>query len=171
MTKNKTKNYLFFVTIIIADVILVILLIWLVTQSNSLSEQNALLKGQLDDITAKKSTITNNKTEALRFAESFQVLNKYFTTSDQKVLLFVELEKLANQAGISYNLNNATEATRIYIDMNIKGSFQNIYHFIRLLETNGYWVSFEKILLVRGTEKGVANWSGSIVINIPNLDN
>ena len=82
MTKNKTKNYLFFVTIIIADVILVILLIWLVTQSNSLSEQNALLKGQLDDITAKKSTITNNKTEALRFAESFQVLNKYFTTSE-----------------------------------------------------------------------------------------
>lgn len=169
MQKSKSKNYLP-ILIIIADIILAVFLVWLVMQTNNFSEQNALLKGQLDDLAAKKSELSTNKTGSAHLADSLQILDGYFVSSDQKVLLIDSLEKLASQAGIGYVLNNAIDGDRISLDISVKGSFRSIYYFIRLLETSGYWVSFEKLSLSRGTDKVVGDWSGSMVINIPNSD-
>lgn len=166
MSKNNPPNY-FPIMIITADIILVVFLGWLIIQTNSLSKQNAVVKGQLDDLTAKKSQLSTNKTESGRLADSLQILNGYFVSPEEKVLVIDNLEKLASQAGITYTLNNALDGERVALDMSVKGSWRNIYYFIRLLETDNYWISFEKISLARGTDKEVGTWSGSLVINIP----
>ena len=133
MLQNKSKNY-FPILIITADIVLVIFLGWLVIQVNSLSGQNALIKSQLDDLTAQKSQLSTNRTESGRLADSLQILNGYFVSSEEKVLLIDNLEKLANQAGITYTLNNAIDGERIALDMSVKGTFRNIYYFIKLIK-------------------------------------
>lgn len=167
MFSRKTRNY-FPIFIIFADILLVVFLIWLVIQTSSLSSQNALLKRQSDDAAAKKNQLFNNRIEAGRISDSLEILNGYFISPEEKFLVIDNLEKLASIAHITYILNNAIDGEQVSLDLSVKGPFQNIYHFMRLLETGGYWVSFEKILLSRGVEANKVNWTGSIVISIPN---
>ena len=169
MLKSKNKNY-FLVLILIVNIILGGILVWLAFDVNSLSEQNALTKRQLDDLSIKKSNLATNRLESLKINDSLQILDGYFVSADQKVLMIADLEKLASKAGVAYVLNNAVDASRVLLDISVKGSFRNIYYFISLMEANHYWVSFEKISLLRGTEKGIGVWSGSMVISIPNSD-
>jgi hypothetical protein len=167
MGNSKTKKY-FPVIIIFIDIVLIVFLIWLVTQVNNLSGQNALVKNQLDTISLKESRLSTSKMEASRLVDSLQKISGYFISPEEKIVVIDNLEKLASRAGIAYTLNNAVDGERMSLDMNVKGSFQNIYYFIRLLETSGYWVSFENFSLSRGTTGKTGGWSGSIVINIPN---
>jgi hypothetical protein len=169
MPKNKVKNY-FPTLIILANIILAVFLGWLIIQVNQQSNQNALVKNQLADLTTQKSQMSMSKTESGRLADSLQILNGYFVSPEEKVLLIDRLEKLADKAGITYSLNNAIDGERVSLDMSVKGTFRNIYYFIKLLESNNYWVSFEKISLSRGTDKGAGTWSGSLVITIPKSD-
>lgn len=169
MTNNKLKKYLPML-IITVDIILVLFLLWSMYKVNSLSNQNALIKWQVDELIDKKSKLSTNKSEVGRLDESLMILNSYFVSSEERVSMIDNLEKLAGKSNVGYVLNNAIEGDRMSLDIGVKGSFRNIYYFIRLLETSGYWVSFEKVSLSRSTEGGIGSWSGSIVVNIPNSD-
>ncbi len=170
MLHLKTKYYTA-ALIILADIILVIFLFWCLGQLISLSDQNAQILGKLEELTAKKSKVSLNKVAADRSAESVEILNKYFISSEEKVLALDALEKLASKSGINYTLNNATDGERVMLDISVKGSYGNIYYFIKLLENSDYWVSFEKISLSRGVElKAAGAWSGSLVVGIPTTE-
>lgn len=169
MIANKKINYLP-ILIILGNLILLVFLGWLIFQTNNLSTQNASVENQLISLMKKKNEIISSKNDSTYLVDSLKVLNGYFILPDQKVLVIANLEKLAKQAGIDYVLNNAIDGQRVSLDMSVGGPFKNIYYFIRLLETNGYWVSFEKISLSKGAVAKSSHWVGSMVVSIPNAD-
>jgi hypothetical protein len=162
-----TKKIL--ILVILGDIILAAFLVWSFYQFRGLSAQNSLLDDNIENLSFKKRSMLSNKTESGYLDNSILVLKSYFISSDQKIAVIDNLEKIAGRSGITYVLNNAVDGEKVSLDIGVRGSFRDIYYFIRLLEESGYWVSFDKVSLSRNSDRE-GNWSGSMVINIPNLD-
>jgi len=155
------------ISLIIALVAMLFLfggLIWFSSPTLDLSEQNDVLSTKINEIEAKRNDYSGVKSGAVETQEKLAILAGYFISPDGKVVAIDRLESIAKTAGVKYSLNNAIDGPRVSFDLSVNGSFRNIYQFLKLLETSGYWVSFDHLSLARGVN-GI--WSGSMVVNIP----
>lgn len=162
----KHRNYSL-VPIILIACLLGGVLIWLWSGLLGLAGQNGALSLQIRELEAKQSRFSGSRLELAKTQEVLAVLSHYVVFSDRQVVMISDLEAIAKQSGIAYSLNNAVQTDKMTLDMNIGGSYRNVFHFLKLLETIGYWVSFDRLALNRGALDKQAVWSGNIVVGIP----
>lgn len=161
VNRSAKKVFIFVVSV---NLVVVILVTWFLFYSISSFRTNEILVEKAGQESANLNSPSRGQSGYL--AKSLDDLNAYFVSPEGRVALLAELEALAAQSGITYVLNSANDGPQISLDLNVRGTFQNIYYFIRLLESSGYWVSFENVSLSKGTD---GKWSGSLVVSIPNV--
>lgn len=166
MTNFKEKKYLLIFLFIII-LLLGGLLFWVSRQTLSLARENALLEARNIEMTNVSQRFSLFRTSPNSSVDALSVLNSYFVSSDQRVAVIDKLEQLAKTAQVDYLLNNASDGEEVSFDVTIKGSFSNLYHFLRLLETSGYLVIFDHIGLTAATLKTGVEWTGTILVKIP----
>lgn len=167
MLKCKKTNF-FWIPVLIIDVLLLSILFFISLRALDVAGKNSVMDLELAELGLERGGASPAKSGGRSITDSLQILTGYFVAPDQKVSVIDTLEKMAGQSGILYEFNNALEGDRIRLDIGITGSFSNIYYFISLLENAGYWVTFEKMSLTRGTTENPSAWSGNLQINIPN---
>lgn len=162
------KNKKGIIAIIILDLVLATVLGWSCLETIHLAEQNAQMSAQISEFENRRQNFSKVRSETDDLKMTLDVLNSYLIPSDQRVLLIDTLEDLGRLAGIKYELNNASEGERLSLDANLSGSFVDIFHFLKLAESSGYWLTYEKLSLLRAAG-GKGGWSGSLVVNIPSV--
>jgi len=166
MTNFKEKRYLliFLTTVIL---FLGFLFFWWSKQTLNLARENVLSEAKNNEIENMQQRFSLFRPSTNSSVDLVSILNSYFVSFDQRVIIIDKMEQLAKAAKIDYLLNNASDGEEISLDITVKGQFSNIYHFLRLLETSGYLISFDSLNLNATNVKGGVDWTGTVIIKIP----
>ena len=95
------------------------------------------------------------------------VLGTYFVGEDEKVVLIEQLEALATQSGVGYELGNATDKDALTLDIGLTGSFSSIYYYLELLEHLPHKAVVERLELANGVKDSdtSSKWQAQVVVS------
>lgn len=108
-------------------------------------------------------------------ADSSSNLFKYFPALGQEVVTLERLEDLAKEGPVSLSIVSAQPNNEgVTVNLEARGSFPALYHYLRLLEQMDLYLVFEQTDLRQVSEDGEdsgGEWLLESTINIPTIKN
>ncbi|MCX6713153.1 MAG: hypothetical protein NTY66_03030 [Candidatus Vogelbacteria bacterium] len=160
------NRYLKLIWIILVVAAILAVLSWLLFRTADLVRQNGQMTGQIADRQLSGSGDGASRTEVAKLKEVQAILDRYIVGQDDQISVISDLENLARTTNVKYTLKNALLTDKLALDIEVSGTYRDLYWFIRLIEEKGYWVSFEKLALSRAALAD-GSWSGILTITVP----
>jgi len=129
-----------------------------------------------------ESSLINDNLEDT--AQERYKINTYFVKGDKVgVANFIEsLENMGKVSGVvvdvsglflkdsdEKNSEGVNEVGSMGLNLKITGKWENAVHFLKLLETAPYVITFEKVYFEKNSAKDSSDWDGSFNINVMKL--
>ncbi len=135
----------------------------------ALENEKQTIERQTIDVAALAASL--RATEADRAA-----LSSYFVDSENAATFLEAIESISTAAGVSLKFSSVdivtdTPLPQLKVNAKATGSFKNLSHFIQMLETMPYEISFSKASLKRTpvsaeVVQAIPEWQFEFVINL-----
>lgn len=129
--------------------------------------ESSLINDNLEDTAQERYKINayfvrGNKVGVANFIESLENMGKISG-------VVVDVSGLFLKDSDEKKLEEMNEVGSMGLNLKITGEWGNVVHFLKLLETAPYKISFEKIYLEKNSAKDSVDWDGSFNINVMKL--
>ncbi|MCR4334439.1 MAG: hypothetical protein NUV47_01775 [Patescibacteria group bacterium] len=173
--KNNNKNLVILVSLILLSVIAIISYVILYLDINKKNENIANISQSINNLYEISSTRVSLENIVTNTAENRQKILGYFVEKDGTAKFLESIEDLAKEHSLVFNVksvgiadiakNNAsTSIALIDLQIETKGSWNDIMNFYSLLETLPYKTKFSMIQLEK--DDVAPRWNGVVSFNV-----
>ncbi|AKM84008.1 TPA: hypothetical protein DCZ46_01600 [Candidatus Campbellbacteria bacterium] len=184
MKKRKEFLIKMLLVVIIANVIVLASMIFFYSMIKKTNQDIFDLETELLDWRKKQtesSLINDNLDDTAR--ERYKI-NAYFVKGDKVgVANFIEnLENIGKVSEVTVdvsglflkdsdktNTEEIVEVGSMGLNLKIMGKWENVIHFLKLLEVAPYRITFEKVYLEKNSAENSVDWNGAFNINVMKL--
>lgn len=179
-SKNKTNIYLMILIVLNIFLVFIASVLFFDFKNNRLAELDRLNTelASLRELEAKTRSINQTVNES---KEERDRLNLYFITKDTIQNFIRELESIAERLGVIFNLENievkkdakqSTKGSYLRLSLTAEGSFVNVFHFLRVMESLPYQIRFNTISISRiesedvNDVRGRSFWQNKMTVDL-----
>lgn len=151
--KFKKNNKIFFVIalLVLADILFFSFLFFFTKKLIVLKDGTAALQSNLDESEKKIERIKNLETFLKEIRNEMDLADDMMLTKDKFINLVQELEFLAAKSNVKLIVKSASvpegEGARPNLSIEVKGSFSDIFKFMKMLENMPYSNSINRFVL------------------------
>jgi len=125
--------------------------------------------GDLSQAEAQLETVrivSGQKRIAMETANDQEAIKKYILTEETLPSFFTLLERQAQQIGVYAEIVTVDSNGGLFIDLEVDGSADQVYHYLQLLETVPVPIVVTRVSITKGRNSEEISWHGIFRVQI-----